>query len=52
MKNCIFEVNNKYIVSWIKSKFTGLIQHCFEILMVKPSIEIKLTGEKNLKKRF
>ena len=30
-KIAIFEVNNKYIASWIKSKFTNLIQHCFEI---------------------
>ncbi|MFY4820145.1 DnaA N-terminal domain-containing protein, partial [Aliarcobacter butzleri] len=25
-KIAIFEVNNKYIASWIKSKFTNLIQ--------------------------
>ena len=52
-KIAIFEVNNKYIASWIKSKFTGLIQHCFEIYDgSKPSIEIKLAGEKKSKKRF
>ena len=50
-KIAIFEVNNKYIASWIKSKFTGLIQHCFEIYDgSKPSIEIKLAGEKKSKK--
>ena len=27
----IFEVSNKYIASWIKSKYTDVIQHCFEI---------------------
>ena len=52
-KIAIFEVNNKYIASWIKSKFTGLIQHCFEIYDgSKPSIEIKLTGEKKSKKEI
>ena len=52
-KIAIFEVNNKYIASWIKSKFTGLIQHCFEIFDgSKPSIEIKLTGEKKSKKEI
>ena len=30
-KIAIFEVNNKYIASWIKKKKTKLIQHCFEI---------------------
>ena len=52
-KIAIFEVNNKYIASWIKSKFTGLIQHCFEIYDgSKPSIEIKLAGEKKSKKEI
>ena len=49
----IFEVNNKYIASWIKSKFTDLIQHCFELYDgSKPKIEIKLTGEKKTKKEI
>ena len=49
----IFEVNNKYIASWIKSKFTDLIQHCFEIYDgSKPKIEIRLTGEKKTKKEI
>ncbi len=52
-KIAIFEVNNKYIASWIKSKFTNLIQHCFEIYDgSKPSIEIKLAGEKKSKKEI
>ena len=49
----IFEVNNKYIASWIKSKFTDLIQHCFEIYNgSKPKIEIRLAGEKKTKKEI
>ncbi|QKF72230.1 chromosomal replication initiator protein [Aliarcobacter faecis] len=49
----IFEVNNKYIASWIKSKFTDLIQHCFEIYdSSKPKIEIRLAGEKKTKKEI
>ena len=52
-KIAIFEVNNKYIASWIKSKFTNLIQHCFEIFDgSKPTIEIKLAGEKKSKKEI
>ena len=52
-KIAIFEVNNKYIASWIKSKFTNLIQHCFEIYDgSKPTIEIKLAGEKKSKKEI
>lgn len=50
-KIAIFEVNNRYISSWIKSKFTGLIQHCFEIYDgSKPTIEITLSNEKKSKK--
>ncbi|WP_198305986.1 chromosomal replication initiator protein DnaA [Arcobacter vandammei] len=49
----IFEVNNKYIASWIKSKFSDLIQHCFEAYDgSKPKIEIKLAGEKKTKKEI
>lgn len=49
----IFEVSNKYIASWIKSKYTELIQHCFEIYNgSKPKIEIKLAGEKKSKKEI
>ena len=49
----IFEVNNKYIASWIKSKYTELIQNCFEIFDgTKPIIEIKIAGEKKSKKEI
>lgn len=47
----LFEASNKYIASWIKSKYTNLIQHCFEIFNgSKPEIEIKVAGEKKAKK--
>ncbi len=50
-KLAIFEVSNKYIATWIKSKFTHIIQNCFEIFDgTKPDIEIKITGEKKSKK--
>ncbi len=49
----VFEVSNKYIANWIKTKYTNIIQHCFEIYDgSKPSIEIKLTGEKKSKKEL
>src|SRR5574344_1282670 len=49
----IFEVSNKYIASWLKSKYTELIQHCFEVFNgSKPKIEIKLAGEKKSKKEI
>ncbi|MGA1931834.1 chromosomal replication initiator protein DnaA [Arcobacter sp. YIC-464] len=52
-KLAVFEVSNKYIASWIKSKFTGLIQHCFEQYDgSKPKIEIKIAGEKKSKKEI
>ncbi len=48
----VFEVQNKYIASWIKTKYTNTIQHCFELLNgTKPKIEIKLTGEKQKSKK-
>ncbi len=48
----VFEVQNKYIASWIKTKYTNIIQHCFELLNgSKPKIEIKLTGEKQKSKK-
>ncbi|MFA7570767.1 MAG: chromosomal replication initiator protein DnaA [Sulfurimonadaceae bacterium] len=48
----VFEVQNKYIASWIKTKYTNTIQHCFELLNgSKPKIEIKLTGEKQKSKK-
>ncbi len=52
-KIAVFEVSNKYIASWIKSKFTSLIQHCFESYDgTKPDIEIKIAGEKKSKKEI
>ncbi|RBQ28640.1 chromosomal replication initiator protein DnaA [Aliarcobacter vitoriensis] len=46
-----FEVANKYIASWIKSKYTNLIQQCFEMFDgSKPEIDIKIIGEKKTKK--
>ncbi len=52
-KLAVFEVTNKYIASWIKSKYTPIIQHCFEIYDgTKPDIEIKITGEKKSKKEI
>ncbi|RXK12758.1 chromosomal replication initiator protein DnaA [Halarcobacter mediterraneus] len=52
-KIAVFEVSNKYIASWIKSKFTSLIQQCFETYDgTKPDIEIKIAGEKKSKKEI
>ncbi len=52
-KIAVFEVSNKYIASWIKSKYSSVIQNCFEIYDgTKPDIEIKTTGEKKSKKEI
>ena len=52
-KIAVFEVSNKYIASWIKSKYTPIIQQCFEIYDgTKPDIEIKIAGEKKSKKEI
>ncbi len=52
-KLAVFEVSNKYVAAWIKSKYTPIIQHCFEIYDgTKPDIEIKITGEKKSKKEI
>ena len=52
-KLAVFEVSNKYVASWIKSKFTGLIQNCFEQYDgTKPKVEIKIAGEKKSKKEI
>lgn len=52
-KLAVFEVPNRYIASWIKSKYKSLIQHCFEIYDgTKPDIEIKIAGEKKSKKEI
>jgi chromosomal replication initiator protein len=48
----VFEVGNKYIASWIKTKYSSIIQNCFEQLNgSKPKIEIKLAGEKKRTKK-
>ncbi len=52
-KLAVFEVSNKYIASWIKSRFTNLIQSCFEQYDgSKPKVEIKVAGEKKSKKEI
>jgi len=49
----IFEAPNKYIASWVKSKYSKLIQECFEKMDgTKPNIEIKISGEKKTKKEI
>ncbi|RXJ58128.1 chromosomal replication initiator protein DnaA [Candidatus Marinarcus aquaticus] len=48
----VFEVANKYIANWIKTKYTNTIQQCFETLNgSKPKIDIRLTGEKKKTKK-
>jgi len=43
----VFEVNNKFIANYIKTKFTSAIQDIFEKnKQTKPSIEIKIAGER------
>lgn len=48
----VFEVANKYIANWIKTKYTNTIQQCFETLTGnKPKIDIRLAGEKKKTKK-
>jgi len=43
----VFEVSNKFIANYIKTKFTSVLQDIFEkIEHIKPSIEIKIAGER------
>jgi len=43
----VFEVSNKYIINWIKTKYTTQLKNAFESLNgTKPAIEIKLAGER------
>jgi chromosomal replication initiator protein len=43
----VFEVSNKFIINWIKTKYTSQIKNAFESLNgSKPTIEIKLAGER------
>jgi chromosomal replication initiator protein len=43
----VFEVSNKYIINWIKTKYTNQLKNAFETLNgTKPTIEIKIAGER------
>jgi len=43
----VFEVSNKFIINWIKTKYITQIKNAFESLDgSKPTIEIKLAGER------
>jgi chromosomal replication initiator protein len=49
----VFEVKNKYIASYIKTKFISIIQDALEkITNFKPSVEIILTGERRRTKKI
>ena len=48
----VFEAPNKFLANYIKTKFTSIIQNiCFNLLATKPSVEIKLIGEKRRSKK-
>ena len=48
----VFEVNNKFIASFIKTKYTSVLQDIFEKQKnIKPSIEIIITGERRRTKK-
>ena len=48
----VFEVNNKFIASFIKTKYTAILQDIFENKTnIKPSIEIIITGERRRTKK-
>jgi chromosomal replication initiator protein len=48
----VFEVNNKHIASFIKTKYSNILQEIFEKeTNIKPSIEIILTGERRRTKK-
>jgi len=48
----VFEVNNKFIASFIKTKYTSTLQDIFEKeTNIKPSIEIIITGERRRTKK-
>lgn len=51
-KLAVFEVPNKYLASWIKTKFSNELRYAIEKLTSqKPKIEIKVTGEKKSTKK-
>src|SRR5574344_869189 len=48
----IFEVANRYIASWIKNKYENILKEFFKKYSnIKPDIDIRITGEKKLKKQ-
>ena len=48
----VFEVSNKFVANYIKTKFSSVIKDVFKsITGTKPAIEIKLTGEKRRTKQ-
>ena len=48
----VFEVGNKFIANYIKTKFSQTIQDIFEKeYNIKPSVEIKVTGERRRTKK-
>ena len=48
----VFEVPNKFIANFIKTKFSNNLKNVFEATNgTKPSIEIKVTGEKRRTKK-
>ncbi|RLA77927.1 MAG: chromosomal replication initiator protein DnaA, partial [Epsilonproteobacteria bacterium] len=48
----VFEVPNKYIANFIKTKFTNTLKDIFEKNKhTKPSIEIKIAGERRRTKK-
>ena len=52
-KIAVFEVPNKFIAMYIKSKYTTIIQNCFEqVDNYTPAIEIKVAGERRTKKEM
>ena len=48
----VFEVSNKFVANFIKTKFSPVIKEVFKsVTGVKPAIEIKVTGEKRRTKQ-
>jgi len=48
----VFEVGNKFIANYIKTKYRSIIQEAFEKFEdTKPSIEIKIAGERRRSKK-
>jgi len=48
----VFEVSNKFIANYIKTKFSSIIQNVFEKeYNIKPSIEIKIAGKRRRSKK-